>query len=208
MIYISAANTARTVVIKDSSSGAGEILLKGSEDYPMNSTDHGLMLQRVGESWVEMFRPNITKYAIITETQPSGTAAGTFIATTWVTRTLNTSSSNIDGFALSANQFTLPPGSYVLEASAPAYSVNAHKTRLQNITAATTTEVGLSEESAGTAANASRSKVKSVFTVTVSTVFEIQHWAAQGFLSHGLGFRTISGVNEVYTEVYIEKILI
>lgn len=64
-----------------------------------------------------------------------GTAGGTFTAGAWRTRTLNTLVQNhIGGASLASNQITLPAGGYYAFASAPAYNVDAHQLRLQNVT--------------------------------------------------------------------------
>src|SRR6185503_4616539 len=67
------------------------------------------------------------------------TAGGTFTSGAWRTRTLNTEAADTGSYGtLASNQITLTAGTYIIRASAPAYRVNSHILRLQNVTAAAT----------------------------------------------------------------------
>jgi hypothetical protein len=60
--------------------------------------------------------------AIFNETQASGTAGGTTVATTFTKRVLNTTVYNtITGCSIASSVITLPAGTFYIEASSPLY---------------------------------------------------------------------------------------
>ena len=72
---------------------------------------------------------------IVEDQQADGTSGGTFTSGARQTRTLNTVVLNtITGASLLTNQVVLPPGTYEIEWSAPAYRVEDHTTYLRNVT--------------------------------------------------------------------------
>ena len=117
-------------------------------------------------------------YQYYAETQPSGTSAGSS-SQTWATRNINTVvTGNLDGVSTSLNTgtnvFTLQPGTYTIQASAPAWSVNSHQTRL--ITVVGTTVVALGSCARSTASTAlDRSFVSYYVTLASATDFQLQH---------------------------------
>lgn len=60
ILIISAANTARTVVVKDAATGAGEIHMIDSADFSLDDTEKTLILQRRGTDWYEIGRTGVT----------------------------------------------------------------------------------------------------------------------------------------------------
>lgn len=145
------------------------------------------------------------RVAYLSDVKASGTAGGTLTGATWNTRVLNTEDDQSDFLTLSGNQFTLPTGEYIIEGTAPAYSVGNHKTRIRNITDATTAIVGISASSA-TASTIEESRFVGRFTITASKVFEVQHWVATTGTTNGAGIQTTSGENEVYSQLKITKV--
>jgi len=150
--------------------------------------------------------------AVINDTRASGTNGGSAApANTWNTRVLNTALVDQIGINLSSNQFTLPAGTYEINASAPFFGCNRVKARLQNITDSTTTIMGTSE--AGNSAaywTSQRSIIQGVFTIAASKVLEIQciaySYGGEGTVN-GYGISTsMTGANEVYTVATIRKI--
>lgn len=148
----------------------------------------------------------------VRDEKPSGTAGGTFSSGVDRTRTLNTSKTNeISGASLNiaTGQITLPAGTYRIEASSPASTVNEHQAILYNVTDTAVTIVGTSERSingAG-AATVTRSFVNGTFTIAGSKVFELRHRCSTSFNTTGLGQHVSYGNVEVYAEVRIWKIL-
>ena len=146
--------------------------------------------------------------AIIADVKTSATMGGSFTASAWQTRDLNTElddPSNI--VTIASNQFTLQAGTYLVEWSAPAYKVDRHTSRLQNITDSTTEEFGTVEFSDDIDGVISRSMGASILTITGAKAFEIQHFAAVTRVTYGFGLNSsVSNTNSVYTLVKIHKI--
>ena len=146
--------------------------------------------------------------AIIADVKDSATYGGGFTAGAWRTRDLNTElddPSNI--VTITSNQFTLQAGTYLVEWSAPAYKVDRHSSRLQNITDSTTEVLGTTEYSNDGDALITRSMGAKVLTITGAKAFEIQHYGAITRASYGMGLNSnISNINSVFTIVKIHKI--
>lgn len=150
------------------------------------------------------------KYAIVSDHKASGSSGGTFTSGAWRTRDINTEDYDPDGIvSISANQFTLAAGTYIIEWSAPAFLVNAHATRLYNITTTAVSKSGSSEYASVTYQGHTRSGGAHVITLAGATVFEIQHQCQSTAASQGLG-SAVGGVftvdYELYTEVRITKL--
>jgi hypothetical protein len=139
------------------------------------------------------------------EEQAQNTGGGTFTSGAWRTRVLNTEVSDVGGHgALSSNQITLDAGTYMISASAPAYRVNDHQVRLQNVTDATTVLVGTSSFSNSTNGS-SRSLLNGVFTIAASKALELQHQCTTTFATLGFGSQC-NFTTEVYSVVELWKI--
>ena len=143
----------------------------------------------------------------VRDEKPSGTSGGTFTAGTWLTRTLNTVKTNeITGASLSSNQFTLPAGTYYLEATAPVRGVHSNQLRLRNITDATDTLIGstsFAQEDDDSHGNFAHLKGK--FTISATKVFELQHRGNDSRASDGLGVGSNFGTPAVFAEVLVWK---
>jgi len=146
--------------------------------------------------------------AIIADVKDHLTYGGGFTSGAWRTRDLNTElddPSNI--VTIASNQFTLQAGTYLVEWSTPAYKVDRHSSRLQNITDSTTEELGTTEFTNDADGAITRSIGASVLTLTGAKAFEIQHYAQRTFASYGFGLNSsISNINSVFTLVKIHKI--
>jgi len=152
----------------------------------------------------ELAQKNIT---ILRDVKSSGTEGGGFTSGSWQTRDLNT----IETYgktvcSLSSNQFTLTPGKYYIEATAPAYAVGRNQARLQNITDSSTEILGSSEYVNTTIGAVTTSKIIGVFTITKNTTFEIQHQCETTRTTNGFGIYSGFGNDSVYTQVKIEQI--
>jgi hypothetical protein len=88
----------------------------------------------------------------IQDQKADGTNGGSATGGTTQTRDLNTVLTNeITGASLSANQITLPDGTYYIEAEAPAYQVDTTQAFLYNVTDASTELAGNSSMYSGNA---------------------------------------------------------
>lgn len=124
-------------------------------------------------------------YVLIREEQTQGTDAGTFTSGAWQTRALNVEAADTgDHASLSASQIALEAGTYRLQASAPAFAVDAHQLRWQNVSDGTTVLVGTVENAVG---SQTRSVVAGRFTISPGKTFELQHRCATTRSSDGFG---------------------
>ena len=95
----------------------------------------------LGESGAE--RRGLMTYAIISDEKANNTHGGTFTQDAWQTRDLNHTVADPDGIVtLANNQFTLNPGSYLIECSGPAIEVSRHQVRLYDVTNSAVVEYG------------------------------------------------------------------
>jgi hypothetical protein len=149
---------------------------------------------------------SIMPIAILNETQPSGTNGGTFTQGAWRTRIINTKVIDNIGITLNSNMFPLGVGDYEIIASAPAYTCNSHKIRLQNVTDNTTVALGTSAYSGSYAVT--RSFLRCIVSI-VSGIknFQLEHYCTFTSASNGFGFAlNVAGVNEIYSEIFIRKV--
>jgi hypothetical protein len=145
---------------------------------------------------------------IVVDEKTSGTGGGTFTSGSYITRDLNTVRQNsIISASLSANQISLPAGTYYINASAPAYNVAQHKIRWRSTTN-TVTIVGTSEYARSTStSDQTRSCVTGIFTITTTTLFVIEHRTSTSYAnSYALGAAVTFGDVEVYTIVEITRL--
>ena len=146
----------------------------------------------------------VQKVAFLRDVKSSGTDGGTFTSGAWQTRDLNTIEGDSEIVSLSANQFTLQAGKYVIEASAPAWSVNYHKSKIRNITGSSDAILGSSMYTNSGATNCST--IYGTLIVNSPTVFELQHRCSVTGANTGLGVPATFGVDEVFAQVKITKL--
>lgn len=147
-------------------------------------------------------------YAKLSDTKSASTGGGTFTSGAWQTRDLNTEDSDADSIcSVSGNQLTLISGTYIAKIRAPAYKVDRHQARLQNITDGSTTLIGTSCFNAnGDNGDVVASEISGRFTIASSKVFEVQHRCATTVAVYGFGVDSNHGLSEVYTTVELWKI--
>ena len=147
--------------------------------------------------------------AIIEGRQSNTVDAGTFNNGAWRTRVLNHVPYEKDTnswFSWNSNQFTLTAGKYLVSASAPAFRVNKHKTRIQNITDATTDIIGDSAYADQPNIVQTYALLEGVLDISGTKTFELQHISQLTFIAQGLGVATSSGLAEVYSRVKIIRL--
>ena len=207
--------TGRTYTIKKTDASVNAITLDansaetidGALNYILSGQFNTVSIVSNGSVWQVL--DDKAQIAILSGRKSSGTDAGTFTSGSWVTRELTSEDSDINGIVvLTANQFTLGVGSYLIEASAPASYCNGHQTKLRNITDSTDDLIGSSAyaTASGTADSSNRSFINGIITITSSKVFELQHKAQTTRAGNGLGAIAGSGVSEVYAVVKITKL--
>jgi len=145
----------------------------------------------------------------VRDVKASGSNGGSFAASAWRTRTLNTVVTNtIAGASLASNQITLASGTYKVSARAPGFQVAKHQTKLVNITDTVDELIGSTSNTSasGTDPVQTDSTVLGILTVSGSKVFELQHRCSSTKNTNGFGPACSFGINEIYSEVFIEQI--
>ena len=145
--------------------------------------------------------------AILSETQVGGTEGGASVSATWTQRVLNTEDSDIDGITtLTANQFVLQAGTYLIEGVSPAFKVGGHRSKLRNVTDSTDAIMGRNAYSAVGDGVMTDAPFEGVVTIASAKTFEVQYIAAVAQAVNGLGYAYGSSFSEVYAQVKITKI--
>ncbi|WP_432473346.1 hypothetical protein [Amphritea sp. HPY] len=140
----------------------------------------------------------------VRDEKAGGTDAGTFTSGAWRTRTLNTVATNtIAGASLSANQITLPPGTYWIHVRVPAAKCDFHKAKLRNITDGTDLLIGSSADTATTVGEQSDSVIQGQVVLAATKTIELQHRCATTNSGDGFGVASGFGVVEVYAEINV-----
>lgn len=145
-------------------------------------------------------------YILIQDQKTQNTSGGTFTQGAWRTRDLNTVVVDDTGaVSLSSNQFTLPAGTYRVHIQCPAFAVNRHQARLQNITDASTTLVGSSQYAYVTGQVYNNSDIYGVFTIAGTKTFEVQHQCETTQATYGFGVEG-NFSTEIYTTIELVKV--
>ncbi len=142
--------------------------------------------------------------AVIRDLKGTGIDGGDFTSGDWRQRDLNDHRGDSSFISLGTNSFTLDSGTYVIQASAPAYRVDEHQLRLFNSTEGVVEAVGI----VVFAGNFSSlpSLITSVVSVTASTeTFILEHRCQNSRNTDGLG-RGASWGESVFSQVTITKL--
>lgn len=136
----------------------------------------------------------------------AGTNGGSSTSGSWETRTLNTEVTDEIGSTLSSNTFTLPAGTYWIEASAPARNADPHQIRLYNVTDAAAVVYGTSEMSNTTNPSVTRSFINGRFTIAGAKTFRLEHRVTASSATTGYGEANNFGGTEIYSDVRVWKL--
>lgn len=218
-----AAGAKRTLVFQGASvltHNATSLILPGGANITPAAGDVAEFLSLGGGNWrcidyqVAQSSPTASQYLHVRDEKASGTNGGAFTSGAWRTRDLNTVVGNtITGASLASNQITLPAGTYEVEGGAPHYqsasgSVTQAKARLYSVTGAVQLATGPHTQINGTsAASQPLSTVRGRFTLSATSVVELQHYATQTKNTDGFGSAiSIASVNEIYSDIVIRRI--
>ncbi|MCO4782296.1 MAG: hypothetical protein KC646_08200 [Candidatus Cloacimonetes bacterium] len=166
-----------------------------------------------GVEWVSLDESGATSgsggeyegYALIVDSQPSGSNGGTATFNVWTTRTLQTIVHNDDNFvSLNSNQIILSAGTYRINAKAPAYKTNSHKAQFFNVTDQFVEATGTNGFSAAADGVVNYSYISSKFMISSTKVFELRHFSSSNKPNNGLGVAVNEG-NEIFSVVEIFK---
>jgi len=145
-------------------------------------------------------------YIKVSDVKAQNTDGGTFTSGAWQTRDINTEDMDTGNHcSIASNQITLAPGTYECCIKCPAYEVDGHQARLQNITDAVTTLIGTSGTSSPVGASVTFSTIMGRFTITTQKTFEIQHQCNTTKSNRGFGFPN-NWTSEVYTIAEFKKV--
>lgn len=137
----------------------------------------------------------------------SGTGGGTFTSGAWRTRNLNTENvKTISGASLSSNQITLPAGTYEVFASAGAFRVGLHQTRIYDATNTIVLALGTTAFTESSTGDYSPSTIRGRFTLAGSAAIELQHRCTTTKADNGLGVDAALGNNNVFADILIRKV--
>lgn len=144
-------------------------------------------------------------FALLQDVRTNNTNGGTFTAGSWVTRTLNTLTTNYKSCvsSLTANEFTLPAGRYMLRGRAPAFSVNFHKCRLYNVSENAVQAMGTTEHSGN---GQTTSTVTAMLAIDTAKIFRLEHRCSSTQNNNGLGNSANFAADEIYAEVEIWRV--
>ncbi len=134
----------------------------------------------------------------------NGNDDANFASGSFVTRKVNTvvyNEGNLVTDAIVSNQFKLQPGTYWLEASAPAHLCDGHVIRIRNITGSSTIKEGTSANSGFTGNTDAISLAAGRVRITAETLFEIQQKCETTRNGDGFGLAGNVGTGEIYTRV-------
>lgn len=146
-----------------------------------------------------------------TDEKVVGTDGGSFASNTWIIRSLNTTFQTDpydDTVSLASDQITVQPGTYKVEASAPAYRAGDHVIRVWNDTDSKEEAVGISAFTATSQANSTQSltTLSTTLQFTDTKVLELQHQCTNTRNTNGRGRATGVGV-EKYAFISFELVV-
>lgn len=149
-------------------------------------------------------------FVLLQDQKTPGTNGGTATSGSFQTRDLTTKVIDTGNICtLAANQFTLPAGTYRLEAWALACSVNGHQAIITNITDSLTVATGTTAQATTAGAGdtvATTSMIDAYFTIASSKTFALQHRVEQTVANTGFGVAE-GWTTEVYSTVKIWKLV-
>lgn len=181
-------------------------------------TDHKLYKENSGGTETEIGSGGggggaVPDYILMQDHEAHATAGGTFTSGAERVRDLNTVVSDDGGHVISlgSNQFTIEPGTYVIDAQIPGYGCDRHKAYLHNVTSGVHQSgvVGTNGFSSYVAGGYSHDYVRlcGKFTIAVQSVFEIHHICETTSTTYGFGVPSNFGSDiEVYTSVQLWKV--
>ena len=146
-------------------------------------------------------------FAYLRQESAAGTLGGASLAADWTTRVLNSvefDSGIVE--SLVGNVFTLGPGTYFLEARAPAFQVFKHKAAITS-----SGDVALLPGASAFAQNnvSSDAWVRGVLVLEEDTELKLRHWTQTAVADVGLGVDSGNdgaSLPEIYSEVLVSRL--
>ena len=148
---------------------------------------------------------------VFADVKSAGTAGGSSAAGAWNVRTLNTTL--IDSHSLSptlaANVFTLPPGTWIIEAKVPGFQTGNQQARIYQTTGSNIIFYGSSEQNLASGGYASTNSIvigSYVIAQSTTSSFRIEHRVTSAQSTNGLGVPNNFGGSEIYTTVKCTRV--
>lgn len=208
LLFIQAANTARTIVVRHNGGGTGNIRFGNAADQSLDETYKILAFLFDGTNWnyVGSISSGLS-FAVLRDEKSTGTNGGASSAATWNARNLNTEVSDTGSIvSIAANQMTPVSGTFVMMANALAREAGQHRLRLFNVTGAASVDEGLNAQNTAAAALATMATLFTVFTANGTDAYRIDHYTTSAKATNGLGTAVGDGTNEVYLEILLIKV--
>ena len=196
------AGLARGKIIVGDASGDPSALTVGAANQVLKSDGTDV-------SWGADSGGLFESYSILTDEKTAGTDGGGFTSGAWRTRDLQNVVYDGIGITFSTNEFVLPAGNYLIQWSAPAYSVNLHTSRLYDVTGTAAIEQGSTEIASSLLGHyadvvQTRSIGSARVTPSGTNNYKIEHHCEDTYASEGFGHAGNFGA-EVYTIVWVYK---
>ncbi len=144
-------------------------------------------------------------FVIVWDQKTLNSNGGSFTTGAYRTRTLNTASDTYNIATLSSDQITLNSGTYEVIGFAPAYKVDSHQARLQNVTDNNTLLWGRNARSGSADGVPSESIIMGQIVVAANKALEIQHICQTTANTTGFGSATNLASIEVYAMMQFYK---
>jgi len=153
------------------------------------------------------FTNRYPKVALLADVKSANTAGGTFTAGVWSTRDLQTEVYDPDNItSLSNSQFTLQPGTYIIEWSCVFFDVQLSNTRLYDQTAGAVVGTGMSMYGNPPDNGYGICNGSCQVTPTTASAYKVQHRCSSSKTSTGFGLASNMGIDERYVEVKITQL--
>lgn len=149
------------------------------------------------------------KAVVLTDQKTEGTNGGSSV-NGMQTRDLNTVEGDSEIVSLSANQFTLQKGKYIIDYSAPTREVSYSQSAIYDVTNAVYKQWGGNQNATAAGGVSQTSSGQVVIEITVPTTYELRTYCDGAVASYGLGLVVASrsnnpNTNEIYSRVVITK---
>lgn len=169
-------------------------------------------LTRINSLSSTLVDSNAGAVVIFQDQKANNSAGGTITANVWTTRAINTKVADTNNLCNNpvSNTFTLPAGTWHIQASAPGYACNGHRIRLYNTTDIIVAALGTSEfcyvNTTYATYSSNRSFINTVLTLTAPKTFRIEHRSSRTQNTNGMGVANNTGDIEIYTDITCKKI--
>jgi hypothetical protein len=146
---------------------------------------------------------------VIQHNATDGTSGGTATAGSWQTRPLSFKPVDTDAICtLASNEFTLPAGTFDVEAVAQGYKVGGFKLRLYNTTATATVNgiAAVCGSSAAADSVVSHAFISGRFTLAAPAVLRLEQRVNTTRATDGMGIAASIGEPEVFASITLTKV--